>query len=68
MLLDIENLGFARKQLIRNKPQQLDAIVTPSGAGIFDYYLVLETLHEYLNCVCASWGYGMWVVNTRSTW
>ena len=54
MLLDIQNLGFAQKQLIFNKPQQIDAIVTPSGAGFFDYYLVLETLHEHLNCVCAS--------------
>ena len=42
---DEESKTDARKQLIFNKPQQIDTIVTPSGAGIFDYYLVLETLH-----------------------
>jgi hypothetical protein len=42
---DEESRTDAWKQLIFSKPQEVDAIVTPSGAGIFDYYLVLETLH-----------------------
>ncbi|AFZ05003.1 hypothetical protein Osc7112_6682 (plasmid) [Oscillatoria nigro-viridis PCC 7112] len=54
VLLDIENLGFARKQLIFNLPQQVDAIVTQQVAGIFDYYLGRETRTEHPNCVCAS--------------